>query len=41
MLLKRPYIAISSVKAWLNWLRKRAMMAVANGKTSAFFFTSR
>ena len=37
MLLKRSGITISSVKTWLNWLRKRAMRAVANGKISAFF----
>ena len=37
MILKRPDVTISSVKAWLNWLRKRAVRAVANGKISAFF----
>ena len=37
MLLKRPDITISTVKAWWNWLRKRAMRAVANDKISAFF----
>ena len=37
MLLKRLGITIISVKTWLNWLRKRAMRAVANGKISVFF----
>ena len=38
MLSKRPGIKISSVKTWLNWLRKRVMRAVANGKISAVFY---
>ena len=37
MLLKFD-IEISSAKAWLNWLRKRATRAVANSKIYAFLF---